>query len=266
MTKFPVKTFAAALASIAILSACKDTSYKKTSSGLMYKIVSKGSGPQVKVGEVIKVNYVQKINDSVLFNSYGKMPAYAKVDSAMEEQYNPSAIFPLLHKGDSAVVVQLVDSLIKTNPMGLPPYMKKGDKLTISFKVLEVFANDDFARADGEEEMKKETVRMEKEVAEKTVEMAKEMEAYIADKKINAQKTDKGTFVEITSQGTGPQADSGKYVSVRYTGKLLETGKEFESNMKDTSRPAFNFVLGAGQVIPGWDAGLKLLKKGAKAT
>jgi FKBP-type peptidyl-prolyl cis-trans isomerase FkpA len=222
MTNFSVKTFAVALASLAVLSACNNTSYKKTSSGLMYKIYSKGSGPLVKPGEVLKVHYVQKINDSLLFDSHGKMPAYAKVDSAAAGQYSPAEIFPLLHKGDSAVIVQLVDSLMKSNPMGLPPYMKKGDKLTISFRVVEVFSNDDFARADGEEEMKKERERMEKEVAEKTVEMAKEMETYLAEK--------------------------------------------FESNITDTTRPAFNFMLGTGQVIPGWDEGLKLLKKGAKAT
>lgn len=265
MTNFSVRIFAMALACVAILSACSNTSYKKTSSGLMYKIISTGKAPQVKIGEILKVQYVQKINDSILFDSYGKMPAYAKVDSSVGQQYNPSEIFHLLHKGDSAVVVQFVDSLMKTNPMGLPPYMKKGDKLTISFKVLEVFANDDLARADGEKEMELEKVRVEKEGAAKIIEQAKEMESYLADKKINAQKTGKGTFVEIKSQGTGAQADSGKYVSVRYTGKLFETGKEFENNVEG-GKPPFSFVLGTHQVIQGWDEGLKLLKKGAKAT
>lgn len=262
MTKISVKILA--VASLAILGACNNTSYKKTSSGLMYKIISSGKGPEVRLGQILKVHYTQKINDSLLFSSYGKMPAYAKVDS-IEGQYNPAEIFRFLRKGDSAVVVQLVDSLMVKMPMGLPPYMKKGDKLTIGFKVVDVFANDDVARADGEKEMAVERTRQEKENTERMASAGKEVEKYLADKKITAQKTGQGTYVEIKSQGTGPQADSGKYVSVRYTGKLLESGKQFETNMEPGKEP-FSFVIGTGQVIRGWDEGLRLLKKGAKAT
>ncbi len=263
MTTFSVRILA--IASMAILGACNSPSYKKTSSGLMYKIIPGSDAPQVKLGQIIKVHYTQKINDSVLATSYGKMPAYAKVDSA-EAQYNPAEIFRFLHKGDSAIVVQLVDTIMKKAPPGaLPPFMKKGDKLTISFKVVDVFANEEASRADTDKETAKERSRQEGENVSKKAESDKEVENFLAGKKINAQKTGKGTFVEIKSQGTGVQADSGKYVSVRYTGKLLSTEKEFENNVTP-DKPAFSFVLGTGQVIPGWDEGIKLLKKGAKAT
>src|SRR5207253_8709610 len=88
---------------------------------------------------------------------------------------------------------------------------------------------------------------------------------WLADKKINAQKAGRGTFVEIKEPGTGPQADSGMYASVRYTGKSLADGKVFQSNMesKDT---AFTFVVGTGAAILGWDDGLKLFKKRGNGT
>lgn len=263
MTKFSVRILA--VASLAILGACNSPSYKKTPSGLMYKIFPGSDAPQVKIGDIIKVHYVQKINDSVLMSSYGKMPAYAKVDS-VSQPYNPGEIFKYLHKGDSGMVVTLVDSLIKQNPGGqIPPFMKKGDKMVLTFKVVDVFGSEEAARADTEKENAKEMARMEKENATKQIESPKEVADFLAKKKITAQKTTKGTYVEIKSQGTGMQADSGKYVSVRYTGKSLLTEKEFENNL-GADKPPFSFVLGQGQVIPGWDDGLKLLKKGAKAT
>jgi FKBP-type peptidyl-prolyl cis-trans isomerase FkpA len=54
-------------------------------------------------------------------------------------------------------------------------------------------------------------------------------------------------------------------VSVKYRGTTLETGKEFDSTAKHGDTP-FDFVLGQGQVIPGWDQGLAVLPKGSKAT
>lgn len=263
MTKFSVRMLA--VASIAVLSACNGASYKKTSSGLMYKVIGSGSGNTVKPGQILKLNYIQKINDSVLTSSYDKMPAYAKVDSAAEGQYNPAEIFHLLRKGDSAVVVQMVDTIMKKSPMGLPPFMKKGDKLTLTLKVVEVFDTDELAKVDGDKEMEKEQARMEKESASKSVESLKEVETYLGSKKITAQKTGKGTYVEIKTQGTGAQAEAGKFVSVRYTGISMLSGKEFENNV-GADKQAFTFQLGSGQVIPGWDEGIQLLKKGAKAT
>src|SRR5215471_14344427 len=52
--------------------------------------------------------------------------------------------------------------------------------------------------------------------------------------------------------GTGPAAEAGKKVKVDYTG-WLTTGKKFDSSV-GTGHP-FEFTLGAGQVIKGWDEG-----------
>jgi FKBP-type peptidyl-prolyl cis-trans isomerase FkpA len=63
--------------------------------------------------------------------------------------------------------------------------------------------------------------------------------------------------------GTGTEATSGKTVSVHYTGWLTD-GKKFDSS-KDHGDP-FEFKLGAGQVIRGWDQGVAGMKVGGTRT
>jgi peptidylprolyl isomerase len=55
-------------------------------------------------------------------------------------------------------------------------------------------------------------------------------------------------------KGTGPVVQAGQTISVQYTGVIWASGKEFDSSW-DRGQPA-DFVIGKGQVIPGWDSGL----------
>ena len=61
--------------------------------------------------------------------------------------------------------------------------------------------------------------------------------------------------------GIGAAARTGKHVKVDYTGWLL-SGKKFDSSV-GTGKP-FDFMLGAGQVIKGWDEGVVGMKVGGK--
>ena len=61
--------------------------------------------------------------------------------------------------------------------------------------------------------------------------------------------------------GQGAEAVAGKTVSVHYTGTLTD-GSKFDSSL-DRGRP-FEFRLGAGQVIKGWDEGVAGMKVGGK--
>ena len=87
----------------------------------------------------------------------------------------------------------------------------------------------------------------------------KEIENHLSSKKITAQKTGSGVYVQVKQQGTGPQAENGKYVLVKYTGKYLDTDSTFQSN-------SYPFQLGKGEVIKGWDEGLLMLRQGGKGT
>jgi len=61
--------------------------------------------------------------------------------------------------------------------------------------------------------------------------------------------------------GTGAVAQSGQHVKVDYTG-WLTNGKKFDSSV-GTGKP-FDFLLGGGQVIKGWDEGVAGMKVGGK--
>lgn len=61
--------------------------------------------------------------------------------------------------------------------------------------------------------------------------------------------------------GTGVEATAGKTVSVHYTGTLTN-GSKFDSSL-DRGKP-FDFPLGAGRVIKGWDQGVAGMKVGGK--
>ena len=70
--------------------------------------------------------------------------------------------------------------------------------------------------------------------------------------------------------GDGEEATAGKTVSVHYTGWLYDEaapehkGKKFDSS-RDRGQP-FDFTLGAGQVIKGWDQGVVGMKVGGQRT
>lgn len=68
-------------------------------------------------------------------------------------------------------------------------------------------------------------------------------------------------IIEDLTVGNGDEAVSGKRVVVHYTG-WLTNGSKFDSS-KDRNDP-FDFRLGAGQVIRGWDEGVAGMKVGGK--
>jgi FKBP-type peptidyl-prolyl cis-trans isomerase len=82
-----------------------------------------------------------------------------------------------------------------------------------------------------------------------------------------AVTTPSGLQIIDTKPGTGASPKAGQTVSVHYTGWLYENGargKKFDSSV-DRNEP-FEFPIGQGRVIRGWDEGVGSMKVGGKRT
>lgn len=86
---------------------------------------------------------------------------------------------------------------------------------------------------------------------------------YLQENNITVAPTTSGLYYVETEEGTGMSPYEGNTVVVHYTGKFLN-GEIFDSSIQ-RNQP-FEFELGAGLVIKGWDEGIAYMKKGGKAT
>ena len=68
--------------------------------------------------------------------------------------------------------------------------------------------------------------------------------------------------VDDLTVGEGDEATAGKKVSVHYVGVAFRSGEEFDASW-NRGQP-FEFKLGKGQVIPGWDAGVQGMRVGGR--
>lgn len=68
--------------------------------------------------------------------------------------------------------------------------------------------------------------------------------------------------IEDLTVGAGPQATAGQTVDVHYVGVSWSNGKQFDASWD--RRATFDFKLGAGSVIQGWDQGVAGMKVGGR--
>ena len=68
---------------------------------------------------------------------------------------------------------------------------------------------------------------------------------------------------ETLIAGNGAAIKSGQQATVQYVGVLFKDGKEFDTSWGKGKQP-FQFALGGGQVIPGWDQGVAGMKVGGR--
>ena len=219
--------------------------------GLKYKMIKVAGQPKAAVGNMVKlfITYTTK-NDSVIFSSsmIGE-PAEIQL-SAPKVHGDPMEGFAMLGKGDSAIFLILVDSLYKGGQ--LPSFAKHGDYLKLSVGMISNLTMEEY------QVYKSNEAKMQVETDDKLI------QDYIKTHNLDAQKTSSGLYYVITQKGTGPMPISGRKVKVNYTGKLLN-GNIFDSSL-NPGRTPFEFPLGQGKVIRGWDEGVALLPVGTKAT
>jgi FKBP-type peptidyl-prolyl cis-trans isomerase FkpA len=131
-------------------------------------------------------------------------------------------------------------------------------------KIVDVFKSQEEAQQD---EAKERSIAFERDTAvqNQLVKDNQLITSHLTANNINAQRTGKGTYVQIITPGTGAQVDSGKFVSLKYTGSTFE-GKVFDTN-RDASKghtEPLVFQVGGPGMIRGLDEGIRVLKEGGK--
>jgi len=228
-----------------------------TSSGLYFIETKKGSGKTPVKGDMVKLNITIKLlNGKPLFSTkdkgqpveveYGKPFDNAGVDEAIG----------MLKPGGTAKLI--VPSKIGYGEQGRGEIIAPFTPLLYDIELIGVQSK---AAYEKEQAAKKKVQDAEK--IQLKADEPKLLDKYLKDKKINVKPTTTGLYYIEVKKGSGKQAAAGKTVKVHYTGRLLN-GTKFDSSY-DRKKP-IDFVLGKGQVIPGWDEGIAKMKVGGKAT
>jgi FKBP-type peptidyl-prolyl cis-trans isomerase len=228
--------------------------YKTTESGLKYKLIETNEdGKPVENDNVVSLRMTYGKQDSVIFNS-DKVPDGLMVLVQRKSSY-PGDFYEmmgLLHEGDSATFELDAESFLrKTTGSAKIPADLIGQTLNFNVKVVKVQTR---AEYEAEAKAKQEQLKVE----EREI-----IEAYMADNGLDAEPTESGLFVIETKKGNGEKPKAGEIVKVHYTGTLLD-GTKFDSSL-DRGQP-FEFPIGQGRVIPGWDEGFSMLNEGTEAT
>lgn len=217
-----------------------------TGSGLHYQFLKKGTGVQLDSGMIALVFLQQTVTDSTdtLFVSPPPLvPQPASIVGAIDPIMEG---FRMMSVGDSAVLKCSASDLFTTPPRGLTAT----SVLTYNVGIFKAFDNMD-AYADYLESLEVERLAKEEEV----------ILAYLQEKGLKGTKTASGLYYVMLEEGKGTAPLRGDKISVHYTGTLLD-GTKFDSS-HDRQQP-FEFNVGTGRVIKGWDEGFMLFKEGGK--
>ena len=259
---------AALAAATALLVACATDTAQVSQNG--YEIVFHEDAPGEAIGPGGAGAYFISAykNDSLLQagREMSDEPNKFMLPTAEElgENPQPNPMIDLLQEmsvGDSASVYIAMDTIEQR-----PPGFDKTDRLRYDLVLVEQYTREEY-----EADEASRRAALEAKLAAYTA-----REASVADSvrtELSAYKrgaaragyttTASGLKYKILQAGTGPAATPGKPVLVSYYGVRVEDGTMFDNSFR--SKRPFDFQLGAGQVIRGWDEGIALLREGARA-
>lgn len=227
-----------------LLIGCSDDGIETTESGIEYKDHVVGEGEEVKEGDVASIHFIGWIvQDSTnLFSDW-------ETDSTKQHYSIGTSKF----RKEPLKVIIGDDEFIAGSDEGIIG-MKVGGKRTI------IIPSELAYGKEGKGPIPPDTdIKLDIELL--GISKLVKVEMWDVDSsKLNT--TESGLQFAIVEEGDGIEADSGQIVTVHYSG-FFEDGRMFDSSVR-RGEP-FRFLLGSGSVIPGWEEGLDLLKKGSKA-
>lgn len=228
--------------------------YDVAENGLIYKFDFRSDSTVSPVtGDFVTVVMTYGKKDSVVFDSRSipQDMVIPMIDPMFKGDIYDA--IGMMHIGDSATFIFPADSVFQHlfRMPQTPPEFAQDPFIYFTVKLMNIQSQEEVDKAQ-QEKMQ----RMQD--AEQVL-----LEEYISENYPEAQPTEDGLYIIVETPGKGPNPTAGQTITAHYTGKFLD-GTVFDSSV-ERGQP-FEFVLGQGQVIAGWDKGFAMMKKGEKAT
>lgn len=213
---------------VVVLAACQQQEAASTESGLQYEIIEAGSGPTPEEGDFVTVHYRGTLGDSTVFDE-----SYER-GAPITFPIGYGCVLPGWEEGIGLLSEGAEAQLV------IPPDLAYGDQgaggvippnATLTFDV--------------------ELIDVEPGFGETPADVPADQYA----------ERDQGLQVYDLQEGDGTELAAGQPLAVHYKG-WVQGGEAFDSS-PDRCRP-YQFVLGQGMVIPGWDLGLEGMRVGGR--
>jgi FKBP-type peptidyl-prolyl cis-trans isomerase len=213
-------------------------------------------GPKAKYGEAVMVQVTTFIGDSLMGSTRSsggarqlQLPEADKMPAKVPPIYDALV---LMTKGDSATVIQVIDSTIRQY---IPATLQNQKEIIYHIVVVDVITKEEVMKKQAEGTARLEKIKVQTDALQKDFKEGK-----LGDK---LKKTNSGLQYVVHDMGKGKPITKGTAVKAMYYGCFTD-GKMFDTSFERGEPLAF--TAGIGQMIPGFDEGAQLLNHGGKAT
>lgn len=260
-----ITLFIVSAVALFLMASCQKDTKKVTPSGYEYIVHTSNGGAKANPGDYVYFHAQMRNADSTLYasRSFGQEPFLQIPMELAAGNRQPSPVEDVLREmsvGDSVTVIINLDTIPNK-----PPGFENAKEMYYDVVLVNI---KDAATFEADANVERERQRVEREAAmarlnELTPQINDVITKFGAGQlSSQVQTTGSGLKYMITEQGTGTQAKAGDLVTVHYYGALTD-GSMFDNSFSKGT--PFVFTLGRGNVIPGWDEGIALLKEGGKA-
>jgi FKBP-type peptidyl-prolyl cis-trans isomerase len=233
------------------LGACsKYKGFKKDKSGFYYQFHGDihDTADQPHTGDLVGILLSLRAGDSLLIPM---MPNEMIMDSLYEGDM--FAAIRMMHVGDSATFILDGPKFFENMMNPGQEYTFGEDPLYLDVKLYGVMKKADFEKA---------KAQYEAQLDERRTQEIADIDNYL-QKNPGMKQAETGVYVKTIKKGNGAKVEPLQTVKVHYTGRFTD-GTVFDSSVERGT--PFEFTVGAGQVIPGWDATVSNMQVGEKVT
>ena len=219
--------------------------------------IEKGKGKSPQEGDYAVVHFTVSLmtGDQLFASREAGEPLEFQIGGRFENDGFQKVVQKMKPGGKAQA---LVPSALAFGAQGMgnivPPY----SPLFYEIELLNVMTQQEYDKKQSEKDAQKKAEDTMREQQESI-----DLQKYLQENQITVPARESGLIYIEKEAGSGAQPQPGQRVKVHYTGRLLD-GTKFDSSV-DRGQP-FEFTIGQGQVIKGWDEGIALMKEGGKAT